>query len=263
MTSSYASNSGYVYILFNPSFRDDILKIGFTKGSPKKRARKLSSTTGIPTDFVVAYSRFVSDCRFVEKLVYESLANVRLRDKREFFKIPLDRAIIVLDRIVRRSFGLETWQGDHRLADVSARWLLQAGDYIAFLRCLDPLTVGTWAVQDVWEARDDGDQLVLASGTTEGDVDGYLTEQMDLRPGDRVVWSGKNRNAVAGEANLYITCIGNVESFLQVRGYSAFPRSNVDGFPILISHLHSAEAPEWMRVAIQEAIALGLPRVWA
>jgi hypothetical protein len=263
MTSSKASNPGYVYILFNPSFRDNILKIGFTESAPEKRARKLSSTSGIPTDFVVAYSRFVSDCRFVERLIHESLANVRLRDKREFFKIPLDRAIIVLDRIVRRSFGLETWQGKHRLGDVAVRWLLQAGDYIAFLRCMDPLTAGTWTVQNIWEARDDGDQLVLATETTDDHVDGYLAEQMELRPGDRVVWSGKNRNAVTGEPDLYLTCIGNVESFLQVRGYSAIPRTKRDGFPILISYLHSAEAPEWLQAAIHDAIALGLPRVWA
>ena len=27
--------------------------------------------------------------------------------------------------------------------------------------------------------------------------------------------------------------------------------------------LHSAEAPEWLQAAIHDAIALGLPRVWA
>jgi len=39
-------NEGWIYILINPAFKKDLLKIGKTKRQPEERAKELS-TTGI------------------------------------------------------------------------------------------------------------------------------------------------------------------------------------------------------------------------
>jgi hypothetical protein len=85
--------AGYVYVLINSSL-PDLLKIGKTQGSPEDRARQLSST-GLPTPFVVAYSKRFGDCGAAERYVHTLLEQqcYRVTANREFFKAPLTVAI--------------------------------------------------------------------------------------------------------------------------------------------------------------------------
>lgn len=96
----------YIYILINPSI-GGLLKIGRTSRSPDERAKELSASTGVPTPFVVAYEEQVINSTMAEKLIHEQIAGLgyRINDAREFFSMPLKKAInvvaIVCDQLNR------------------------------------------------------------------------------------------------------------------------------------------------------------------
>lgn len=86
---------GYVYILTNPSFKDDIVKIGLTSGTVEKRMKELQ-TTGVPTPFQKYASIKTSKYREVESFMHHSLSllseGCRVNDNREFFRISPEKA---------------------------------------------------------------------------------------------------------------------------------------------------------------------------
>lgn len=73
----------------------DLVKIGKTQRDPQDRVAELSSGTGIPTPFFLAYKELFADCSEAEKFVhtYLSQKNYRVSENREFFKVPLSVAI--------------------------------------------------------------------------------------------------------------------------------------------------------------------------
>jgi len=90
---------GFVYALINPSF-PGLVKIGKTKKEPQERAKELSSVSGLPTSFEVAYELYVDDCSYAENYLHTLLEQrgYRIADNREFFKIPLKEIInLMLD----------------------------------------------------------------------------------------------------------------------------------------------------------------------
>lgn len=91
--------AGYVYILVNPAF-PRYVKIGKTTKDPEVRAKELSSGTGIPAPYGVAWDALVSNCDEVERLIHQRLAYARARNDREFFAIPLRKAVSLLTEIV-------------------------------------------------------------------------------------------------------------------------------------------------------------------
>ena len=82
------NDNGYVYVLMNPSMQN-LVKIGKTKREPEERAKELSSTTGIPTPFVVVYSCYFESCSEVEYFIHKYLETegFRVSSNREFFEI--------------------------------------------------------------------------------------------------------------------------------------------------------------------------------
>ena len=87
---------GYVYILTNPSFKDDIVKIGLTSGTVEKRMKELQ-TTGVPTPFEKYASIKTSKFKEVESFMHHSLSllseGCRVNDNREFFRISPEKAL--------------------------------------------------------------------------------------------------------------------------------------------------------------------------
>jgi hypothetical protein len=88
------NQQGFVYALINPSL-DGMVKIGKTTRSPEERAKEISSSTGVPTPFYVAYKIAVNNCHNAEKYMHILLSSggYRVSDNREFFQIPLDQAV--------------------------------------------------------------------------------------------------------------------------------------------------------------------------
>ncbi|MBE3043863.1 GIY-YIG nuclease family protein, partial [Candidatus Bathyarchaeota archaeon] len=50
--------------------------------------------------YAVAWDALVSDCEHVERLIHQQLAHARARNDREFFAIPLKKAISIVSNIV-------------------------------------------------------------------------------------------------------------------------------------------------------------------
>ena len=76
----------YVYVMSNPSYSDDYLKIGWTREHPLIRADDLH-TSGIPTPFVVEFVMITPEGSKLEKIIHEHIKKYRIHSKREFFNI--------------------------------------------------------------------------------------------------------------------------------------------------------------------------------
>lgn len=92
-------DKGYVYILTNPSFREDWIKIGKSKKFPEIRAKELYNTA-VPLPYSVYATIKTSRYENVEKhlhgLIKKLNAELRINPSREFFKIlPQDAADIL------------------------------------------------------------------------------------------------------------------------------------------------------------------------
>jgi hypothetical protein len=91
------ADAGYIYVLVNSSL-DGMVKIGKTTRTSEERAKELSSTTGVPTPFVVAYESYFNNCSEAERYIHKLLENEnnRTSKKREFFNISSSYAIQVI-----------------------------------------------------------------------------------------------------------------------------------------------------------------------
>ena len=85
----------YVYVMSNPSFPADTLKIGWTREHPNIRANNLH-TSGIPTPFIVEYIIITPEGSNLEKKIHEHLKNYRVNSNREFFKISKEQLTEIL-----------------------------------------------------------------------------------------------------------------------------------------------------------------------
>ncbi|MGE0267121.1 MAG: GIY-YIG nuclease family protein [Candidatus Omnitrophota bacterium] len=88
--------AGKIYILRNPYHKDAIIKIGRTSRISETRAKEISSGTGIPSEFEVLYEEDVFDSILAENLIHKRLDLNRINKKREFFNIPLKKAVQVV-----------------------------------------------------------------------------------------------------------------------------------------------------------------------
>jgi hypothetical protein len=86
---------GYVYILTNPSFREDWVKIGRSSREVDVRSKELDNTA-VPLPFEIYATLRTIKYIEVEKHLHESftdLADARIRKNREFFNIEPGRAL--------------------------------------------------------------------------------------------------------------------------------------------------------------------------
>ena len=83
------SNKGYVYILTNPSFREDWVKIGKSSRPVDVRSKELDNTA-VPLPFEIYATLQTSKYDKVEKQIHKQidrLTDLRIRQNREFFNI--------------------------------------------------------------------------------------------------------------------------------------------------------------------------------
>lgn len=95
---------GYVYILTNPAFQEDWVKIGMTK-DVDKRVKDLSNKTCLPYAFdVYAWCKTIL-YKEMEKQMHELVGNFiaqKVTPNKEFFQIPPSKALELL-KIVAKS----------------------------------------------------------------------------------------------------------------------------------------------------------------
>lgn len=80
---------GYVYILTNPSFKEDWVKIGRSSRPVDVRSKELDNTA-VPLPFEIYATMKTSKYDAVEKLVHKTidrLTDLRIRQNREFFNV--------------------------------------------------------------------------------------------------------------------------------------------------------------------------------
>ena len=83
----------YVYIMSNPSYDDDVLKIGWTR---KHHIKRSMQATGVPTSFVVESVIITNEGHEVETQIHEHLKQYRIEPNRKFFRISKDVLIKIL-----------------------------------------------------------------------------------------------------------------------------------------------------------------------
>jgi len=93
---------GYIYILVNDSLQPGYLKIGRTTRSPEQRAGEISAGTGVPSAYKVVYQVKVPDCQEAERSIHERLAEYRVSNNHEFFRVDLEKAVSVVDRVSQK-----------------------------------------------------------------------------------------------------------------------------------------------------------------
>ena len=80
---------GYVYILTNPSFKEDWVKIGKSSRPVDVRSKELDNTA-VPLPFEIFATMRTTKYNEVEKLVHKTidrLTDLRIRQNREFFNV--------------------------------------------------------------------------------------------------------------------------------------------------------------------------------
>ena len=92
---------GYVYILTNPSFREDWVKIGKSSRPVDVRSKELDNTA-VPLPFEIFATMKTVKYNEVEKLVHKNidrLSDLRIRPNREFFNVSPQVALDILNDI--------------------------------------------------------------------------------------------------------------------------------------------------------------------
>ena len=106
-----SGEKGYVYILTNPSFRNDWVKIGKSVREVNVRSKELDNTA-VPLPFEVFAWIKTSKYNEVEILVHKTidrLTSLRIRQNREFFNIPPEQAYDILKDISSTLDDAELW----------------------------------------------------------------------------------------------------------------------------------------------------------
>ena len=93
------SDTGWIYILSTREL-GDMLKIGMTTRSVEQRVSEINSATGVAIPFGVRRCWYVHDPEKMEKAVHQKLAKYRLRNDREFFRVPFAIAVTEISSVV-------------------------------------------------------------------------------------------------------------------------------------------------------------------
>lgn len=91
-------NPGYVYILTNPSFREDWVKIGKSSRPVDIRSKELDNTA-VPLPFEIFATLKTAKYDIIEKKIHKAidrLTDLRIRQNREFFNIKPELALEIL-----------------------------------------------------------------------------------------------------------------------------------------------------------------------
>lgn len=92
---------GYVYILTNPSFREDWVKIGKSSRPVDVRSKELDNTA-VPLPFEIYATMKTVKYNEAEKLVHryiERFTNLRIRNNREFFNVQPEEALEIFKEV--------------------------------------------------------------------------------------------------------------------------------------------------------------------
>lgn len=100
--SNATHGTEWVYAISNPSFGEDIYKIGMTtRPNIRARIRELSNSTSVPTNFEIEAAIKVIDAAKIEKRIHRELSKYRINNRREFFQMELSQIITHFEKYGR------------------------------------------------------------------------------------------------------------------------------------------------------------------
>lgn len=94
---------GYVYILTNPSFKEDWVKIGKSSRPVDVRSKELDNTA-VPLPFEIYATMQTAKYAEVERIIHKQidrLTDLRIRQNREFFNVHPAQALEILTDLAR------------------------------------------------------------------------------------------------------------------------------------------------------------------
>ena len=147
-------NTGFVYILTNPSFREDWVKIGKSIRPVDVRSKELDNTA-VPMPFEIFATMQTEKFNEVEKLVHKTidrLTDLRIRQNREFFNVAPQVALDIFKDIAQaiddaiiteyennQPIKPEAKRADHSVRIVKRRRFkfsmvgIKIGEYVTFI----------------------------------------------------------------------------------------------------------------------------------
>ena len=93
--------AGYVYILTNPSFKEDWVKIGKSSRPVDIRSKELDNTA-VPLPFEIYATLKTRKYSEAEKLIHryiERFTNLRIRNNRELFNVSPEEALDIFREV--------------------------------------------------------------------------------------------------------------------------------------------------------------------
>jgi T5orf172 domain len=277
---------GFVYVMSNRAM-PGLVKVGLTSHLPEDRAKDFH-TTAVPYAFDVDRRAVTSWPVEVERRAHDLLAPFRVASNREFFQTTPDVAIDAVRRAALDLAGIDAWahQPIHPLRSGDRVALtLRAGQLFVLIGYPDPmqLLAGLAKSCDFWQAHSDGDVLEIfatddpqhVAGLSDNDPgaeldpvpfldradsapNGQINGRERLNPGHRLLWL-ESQDGTTDCTSVVL----EAASYCQVVGRTWNPKLLPDGSPLLMNKLTMDELPTAMSRAIQEALALPLPREWA
>ena len=158
---------GYVYILTNPSFKEDWVKIGKSSRPVNVRSKELDNTA-VPLPFEIFATMKTVKFNEAEKLIHryiERFTNLRIRDNREFFNVKPEDALAIfrdvamvlddaeIDEVYKKSVtdDVETHSGGQRIMHTPSRskkivWMVPANSkFFDLAGCLERYGYVYWS----------------------------------------------------------------------------------------------------------------------
>lgn len=124
-----AKDRGIVYILTNPMFREDVIKIGITQNI-EERLKQLGCETGVPCPFECYVAYEIDNYKEIEKLMHCIYRGVeRHTDKehsrKEFFQIHPSRVDEVLSRLAELMNGKKVFVDNAKIYTPEQQQILE------------------------------------------------------------------------------------------------------------------------------------------
>lgn len=165
---------GFVYILTNPSFREDWVKIGKSSRPVDVRSKELDNTA-VPLPFEIFATLKTVKYNEAEKLVHryiERFTNLRIRNNREFFNVKPEEALdifrevatllddAVIDEVYKTGLTCSTEtesKNEVRKAGENRVWLIPYNKKFFDLKgCYDKIGEVYWTQHFHFQAGDTG-----------------------------------------------------------------------------------------------------------
>ncbi len=97
MPSDQTCSTGWIYIMQSEGWPAQYLKIGKTSRDPDIRAKELSNTS-VPEPVKAVWRFKVTQLDSAENTIHQALVQYRVNKDREFFNIPLSKAILICNK---------------------------------------------------------------------------------------------------------------------------------------------------------------------